>query len=97
MLLCGEVVAIHVRTSTTFLPYEVKGIKESTSQYADDTQLLSKNSKESVQEIVSIFSTMEQNIGLKVNYEKTKIHLIGGSKQVETDRPFIWEEKILSC
>ena len=91
MLLCGEVLAIHIRTNKNIIPYQIGELRQAICQYADDTQTLSKNDATSVTEIVNVFEVMQENIGLKVNYEKTVVHMIGDCNPVEVGKPFVWE------
>ena len=90
MLLCGEVMAITIRTNTNVIPYHIAETSQKLSQYADDTQTMTSESLSSVNAICTIFESMEDNIGLKVNYEKSVIHMIGGSKPVDVNKPFKW-------
>ena len=92
MLVCGEVLAIHIRTNQKITPYQVLSLSQTLSQYADNTQTLSGNDENSLKAILDTFQEMEGNIGLRVNLEKTIIHRIGGAPKHDLCQPLQWTE-----
>ena len=90
MILCAETMAIMLKRNENIEPYCVLTLKQNLSQYADDTQVLSKNTKKSIDNIVQTFEVMEKNVGFRVNYDKTVIHMFGGAEKIECDKPFRW-------
>ena len=82
-LICGEILAIMIRSND-----RIGGIKMwrkcyKISQYADDTSLYLDGKESSLREVLSILDSFDFLSGLKMNAEKTKLILIGaleGSK-----------------
>ena len=44
-----------------------------------------------LENVIETLERMENNIGLVVNYEKSSIHILGNSKQVECRKPIQWD------
>ena len=82
-LICGEILAIMIRSND-----RIGGIKRwrkcyKISQYADDTSLYLDGKESSLREVLSILDSFYFLSGLKMNAEKTKLIWIGaleGSK-----------------
>lgn len=64
------------------------------SQFADDTDLYLMFDQETFNQVVEVFNKLENNIGLKVNYDKTSIYRMGSlentNAQLYTMRVFQW-------
>jgi hypothetical protein len=79
-LLCAEILAISIRRSD-----EIKGFKFKTKelklcQYADDTHILLDGSGKSVRNTIKLLDNFSQISGLKVNYSKSELALLGRSR-----------------
>ena len=99
-LLCGEVFADLIRNNK-----EIKGIpigdsEAKISQYADDTNLFSRYEKQSLDGIIHVFRIIQDNLGLKVNYDKTNIYRIGSIRnsaaRLYTQKTFRWENSAIN-
>ena len=92
-LLGAEVLAMDIRKA------EIEGIPVNDivhllNQYADDMDVSTKGKKENLDKLFRIFDKYEQQIGLKVNYQKTSVYRIGSLKNSNakfyTDRELNW-------
>ena len=89
-LCCGEVMSREIKQNENIHGITMQNLENIIAQFADDTQLFL-DSKRSVEEVVKTLSTLEANIGLQVNYEKSSIHTIGTSKRFECTKPLVWD------
>ena len=92
MVLCGEAMAVQFRINEEIPPYVVRNITQKLSQHADDTQIVVADEPGVISKIVQVFQLMRDNIGLKINYEKTTVHMIGGSMIQECEVPLRWTQ-----
>ena len=64
------------------------------SQLADDTNLFLKFEPVTLNGVIKMLSTIEQHVGLKVNYDKTKLYRIGSlansDAKIYTIKEFTW-------
>ena len=90
-LLCAETIAIEVRKNSNIQGIKIQDLENIISQFADDTQLFSEN-EQTIETIVHLLYELEHNTGLKVNYEKSSIHPVGGAKKPEQlSQNFVWD------
>ena len=65
------------------------------SQFADDTNLFLRFERETLEEVVKVLDIVQDNIGLKVNYDKTSLYRIGSlansNAELYTTKIFKWE------
>ena len=65
-------------------------------QFADDTNLFLKATTENINRVSQWLEIAEQNLGLKVNYEKTTIYRIGAlegtNAELYTQKHFAWHD-----
>ena len=96
-LLCGEIFANLVRNSQKIKGIPILDTEARISQFADDTSLFSLYDKTSLDGIIEIFGIIEENMGLRVNYDKTNIYRIGSIRnsnaKLYTQKNFKWESK----
>ena len=90
-LLCGEVMSIEIKARENIKGITVYDFEQILSQFADDTQLFAENI-ETVNEYSKTLDVVYTHTGLRVNYEKSSIHCIGGAKQCQTEvtQNFVW-------
>ena len=79
MICCAEIMAIAIRDNPAIEPYNIAQYSHSIMQFADDTQVPSKATQQSLNGIHNVFHTMQKNIGFKINTQKTVVYLIGHS------------------
>ena len=93
MLICAEVMAHTFKQNLMISPYYMSPTQSSEliSQFADDTQLFSKDKTESVDGMVNTFEVLRKNIGFTINFEKTTIHPLGGTEKHEKLGKFQWD------
>jgi hypothetical protein len=76
-LLCAEIMGIMIRNSISIKGIVVNDREHKIFQYADDTVLLLKGTKNSLKSALSLVDENAKYSGLKPNYEKTKRIKIG--------------------
>ena len=92
-LLCGETLAHLIKQHPNIAPLEIYGVKELISQFADDTQLFEPENQESLQATLESMRTIQNNVGLELNHEKTSIHMIGNCNKVDLQSPLLWTKE----
>ena len=90
-LLTGEVMAIEIRKCKNIQKLKIYEILKVISQFADDTQIFSEENRTSLEAIVDTLEKIRTNTGLTVNYEKSKIHLLGNAQKLEIRQAFQWD------
>ncbi len=99
-LLCGEIFANLIRKSKDVKGIPIGDTEAKISQYADDTNLFSMYEKSSLDGIISIFKKIEDSMGLKINYDKTNIYIIGSIRdslaKLYTQKSFKWENAAIN-
>ena len=70
-ILCAEFLSQAIKNSPNIVGYNIKGLEEKLTQFADDTSLFD-GSKNSLRKAISILKTYEEASGLKINLSKTK-------------------------
>lgn len=79
-IICAEILANLFRQDAQILGIEIAGKQFIISQYADDTILSLRYTRECINRTISIFNEYEKYSGLKVNFDKTEILPIGPIK-----------------
>ena len=72
--------------------------QEKLLQYADDTNIWSIYEKDSINEIIAKLDKFYRNTGLKTNFEKTVLYLVGAQKtrkRMYLDAKFKWSDKCI--
>ena len=82
-LLCGEVMSHIIKQNSDISPLEIRGVQELISQFADDTQLFETEQRTSLEATAVSMRKVQKNLGLEINFEKSKIHLIGPAKDID--------------
>ena len=75
-LLCGELLAHKIKENMNIKGIPVYDLVEILSQFADDAMLYLTFDTLTLQSVVETLSMIEQNCGLKVNYNKTNLYQI---------------------
>ena len=76
-VVCAEILGIAIRENKKIEGIEIFGYEHKISQYADDTTLITKNCKNSLNRILDTLNFFHKVSGLKVNIEKTKVVQLG--------------------
>ena len=75
--LSGEIMSHLIQENSNIKGISIYNIKNILSQFADDTAIYTKYDKLSVENICKTLTRVEENIGLKISYEKTNMYRIG--------------------
>ena len=86
---------LHIFSNTTqiFEGLVVHDILQLILQFADDTNLFLSATTQNLQNTTQWLAVAEQNLGLKVNYEKTTMYRIGSLKETTAE---LYTQKALS-
>ena len=76
-VVCAEILGIAIRENKKIEGIEIFGYEHKISQYADDTTLIIKNCKNSLNRVLDTLKFFHGVSGLKVNIEKTKVVQLG--------------------
>ena len=76
-ILCAEFLATDIRQNNKIQGIKIGSKNFKIRQYADDTQIFSHFTEESVKEIIKTFSSFSSVSGLEINYNKTEVMRIG--------------------
>ena len=76
-LYVAEILATKIKQNKKIYGIRIGQHEEKISQYADNTNLWSVNSEESINAIIDELDCFYQSTGLRVNYEKTVLYKIG--------------------
>ena len=88
-VVCAEILGIAIRENRRIEGIEIFGYEHKISQYADDTTLITKNCKNSLNRVLDTLKFFHGVSGLKVNIEKTKVVQLGkpgGSRMINLDK-----------
>ena len=88
-LLCGEVMALSIKKAEKTRGLSIYDLEQIISQFADDTQLFG-DGKEVIENYITVLDTIYLHTGLTVNYDKSSIHCIGGAKELQLSKDFVW-------
>ena len=72
-ILCAEFLATDIRQNNKNQGIKIGSKMFKIKQYADDTQIFSHFTEESVKEIIKTFSNYSSLSGLEINYNKTEV------------------------
>ena len=78
-VICAEILGIAIRENKRIEGLKIFGYEHKISQYADDTTLITKNCKNSLNRVLDTLKNFHHISGLKVNIEKTKVVLLGAA------------------
>ena len=87
-LVCGAVLAHKIKESQGIKGMTLNVLNIVLAQFADNTQLFL-DSKDSLENAITVLATIEKNTGLKVNYEKSCIYSIGEAEPFECSKPLV--------
>ena len=76
-VICAEILGIAIRENKRIEGIKIFGYEHKISQYADDTTLITKNCKNSLNRVLDTLRFFHKVSGLKVNIEKTKVVQLG--------------------
>lgn len=79
-LLCGEILALMIRSNQHIGGVQIWGNTFKLSQYADDTTLYLDGKESSLREVINTLQKFYDVSGLKMNTEKTKLIWFGASE-----------------
>ena len=93
-LLCGKIMAHMIKLNKKIRGIKLGDMEMIISQFADDTTLFLEYNQMVLEEVIGVFSCIQENMGLKVSYEKTTIYRIGSLKDSDaklyTSKNFTW-------
>ena len=93
-LVCGQVMVYLLENDSQIQGLDIYGIKNLLAQFVDDTNLCLKFDKITLEAVINILEVVRNNIGLKVNYDKTSLyHIRSLSKSdaiIYTAKAFKW-------
>jgi hypothetical protein len=79
-ILCAEILSQKIRSNNNIKGIKMNLVEHKLSQFADDTSIILDGSASSLNETLDTLSTFTFISGLKVNFDKTKVVLIGKEK-----------------
>lgn len=93
-LLCGQFFHDMIKQNDKIKGVSVGEYDCLISQFADDTDLFLQFDQETLDEVIKTFSILQNNVGLKVNYDKMTIYRLGSiantNAKLYTRKPFNW-------
>lgn len=99
-LCCGQILHDLITSNANIYGFDIQNLSALISQFADDTTLFLKFSKNVLQAVIDTLDTIYCNTGLIVNYDKTSIYRIGSlansDAKVYTTREFNWTNDSIS-
>ena len=78
-VICAEILGIAIRENKRIEGLKIFGCEHKISQYANDTTLITKNCKNSLNRVLYTLKKFHHISGLKVNIEKTKVVQLGAA------------------
>ena len=95
-LVCGEIMAQLIINNPNIKGITMNNVEFIISQFADDTGLYLEYDECTLQACVNTLTMVEENLGLKVSYDKTCIYRIGSLKNSDaklyTTKEFRWSD-----
>ena len=92
-ILIVEVLAIAIRNNPNIKGYHIKGTNVKITQFADDTTIITKDIL-SLQLALNIINMFYQETGLKLNFKKTEIMIVGTKSDYYTNnKPYLLKWK----
>ena len=89
-LVCGQVLSQLIKDHSGIHGIRWESLEYLIAQFADDTQLFL-DSKKSLEQVIRALNTIETNIGLRVNYDKTNVVRLGDASKCIENKPLIWD------
>ena len=91
-LYVAEILALNIKANPKIIGIKIDDNEEKLLQYADDTNIWSTHSEDSINAIIDELETFRKNTGLKANYEKTVLHRVGktNAKRLYLKKKFKW-------
>ena len=93
---CRQVFADLLETNSKINGITARGVYNLLSQFADNTSLFLHGDEENIAEVTRTLMKAQQNLGLKVNIEKTTIYrtgsLQGSAAKFYTQKCYAWSE-----
>ena len=97
---CGEIMSQLITQNTNIKGITINGVENLLAQFADDTAAYLKCEDLVLQEFTRTLGTVEQQMGLKVSYEKTTIYragsLVNGNARLYTQKDLKWSNEAIS-
>ena len=91
---CGEIMAHLILSNDNIKGIDLDGIKQVLSQFADDTTVFLSYELLTVEMFIQVLSHVEDEMGLKVSYEKTTMYRVGSlcnsNAEMFTQKNFKW-------
>ena len=95
-ILCGELMAHLILQNINIHGIKIKEIEAILAQFADDTTVFLDYDQKCLDSLCDVFSQVEQNMGLRVSYDKTTIYRIGtlvkSNAKLYTCQNFKWSD-----
>ena len=93
-ILCGELMAHLIKQNINIKGITVYELEQILSQFADDTTVFLDYDQRSLNELCRTLTHVEQNLGLKVSYDKTNVYRVGtlvkSNARLYTQQNFRW-------
>lgn len=93
-LIAGQILTYLVKTNPKIKGINLNGTEYVISQFADDTDMFLEFNQETITQLVKTFETVQKNMGLHVNYDKTTLYRMGSiaksNAKIYTARAFQW-------
>ena len=95
--LCGEVMALLIKHNNNINGLMVNEVLTILSQFADDTVMYLNYDPLTIETVTGILNQVENNLGLKVSYDKTRIYrvgsLAGSQAKLYTSKNYMWSNE----
>lgn len=96
-LITGQLLTYLVKSNSKLAGVSINNYKHVISQFADDTDLYLLFNQETIDQVISTLTTLENNVGFKVNYDKTTIYRMGSieksNAKLYTKKVFQWRNE----
>lgn len=99
-LLTGQIFSNLIKNNPDIKGITIREVRELVSQFADDTDLFLAYDQLTFQTVEKVFSIVETNMGLAINYDKTVVYCIGSlcnsEAKLYTIKPLAWTNDPIS-
>ena len=82
-LICAEILAILLRENKEIKGFNINNFSSILGQFADDMDMYLLFEKGTINNVVKTLNSFQQNLGFKVNYDKTTVYRIGSLRNSE--------------
>lgn len=93
-IICAQNMTNLIKNNNKIQGITLYGLKQTISQFADDTDLFLNYDQQTLDEVLKTFHLLQQNIGFKLNYNKTTLYRIGSlantNAKLYSLRPLNW-------